>query len=84
MKLVCVAVFDSASQAYGRPFFVQSRGVAVRSFTDEVRRVDPNNDLNKHPEDFTLVHLGTFDDSNGSFDSNLETLLRGKDAVSEV
>ena len=81
MKIEIVAMYDSAAQMFGRPFFVQSTGMAVRSFGDEIKRNDPQNDLFKHPEDFTLYHLGSFDDSMGVFDLPASPILlvRGKD-----
>lgn len=81
MKIEIVAMYDSASQMFGRPFFVQAVGMAIRSFGDEVKREDAQNDLFKHPEDFTLYHLATFDDSMGSFDVPAAPVLlvRGKD-----
>lgn len=81
MRIEIVAIYDSASQMFGRPFFVQVTGMAVRSFGDEVKRADAQNDLYKHPEDFSLYHLGTFDDSIGSFvlPSAPVLLVRGKD-----
>lgn len=87
MILIVCAVHDSAINAFGRPFFVNAKGQALRSFRDEVLRVDPANDLNKHPSDFTLYALGEFDDSVGRFHSETgpELLIRGKDvkALSE-
>lgn len=68
MVLTIVSIFDSATQAYSRPVFVQSTGVAIRSFTDEVNRDDPNNEMKRHPADFSLFHLGSFDDSTGVFE----------------
>ncbi len=67
MKLVLCSVKDRASDAFGRPMFVPSIGVAIRSFSDEVNRSDTDNQLFNHPDDFDLFDLGTFDDSNGSF-----------------
>lgn len=67
MKLVLCSVKDRAADAYGRPMFVPSVGVAIRSFSDEVNRDDPDNQLNKHPDDFDLYELGEFDDNTGLF-----------------
>lgn len=64
-----VAVFDSASGLYGTPFNVPSIGVATRSFQDEVRRGGDDNQMSKHPGDFSLFTLGTFDDQTGRFES---------------
>jgi hypothetical protein len=68
MKLVLCTVKDRAADAFGRPMFVPSVGVAIRSFSDEVNRDDPENQLNRHPDDFDLYELGEFDDNTGLFD----------------
>lgn len=82
MQYVVVSVFDLAVGAYGRPAFVVSKGVAVRSFQDEVRRVAPENQMNTHPGDFCLQFLGFFDDSCGRFVQNdPEILCRGADCL---
>ena len=67
MKLVLCSVKDRAADAFGRPMFVPSIGVAIRSFSDEVNRNDPENQLNNHPDDFDLYELGEFDDNTGLF-----------------
>lgn len=67
MIYTIVSVFDRAAQAFGRPVYTNSKGLAVRSFTDEVNRPDRENQMNTHPEDFDLFLLGTFDDSNGLY-----------------
>lgn len=80
MILVIVSVKDTAAQAFGRPIFVPSTAVAVRSFRDEVNRKDSNEDMAKHPEDFELYELGSFDDSDGVISVNEPRLVaRAKD-----
>lgn len=80
MNLQICAVYDSAAEVFGRPFFVPSTGVAIRSFRDEIN--NPDSAMCKHPDDYTLYNLGRFDDSMGGFDVHTpEALLRGKDAV---
>lgn len=59
------SIRDSAADAYGRPFFMSSVGIAIRSFTDEVNRADKENQIYMHPEDFDLFELGEFDDETG-------------------
>lgn len=82
MNLLIVSVRDGASGAFGRPFFVVARGQAIRSFQDEVNRQAQDNDLNKHPEDFDLYCLGSFDDNSGHLTAQQpELLIRGKDAL---
>lgn len=79
MKLVIVSVFDRAAQAYGRPVFVHTRGLAVRSFRDEVTRSAADNDMFKHAEDYDLYVLGEFDDATGIMSGAPEMIIRGKD-----
>jgi hypothetical protein len=67
MKMVICSIRDSAADAYGRPFFLPSVGVAIRSFTDEVNRPAEDNQIYQHPEDFDLFELGEFDDVTGRF-----------------
>lgn len=68
MIMCMCSIKDSAADAYGRPFFLPSIGVAIRSFTDEVNRAAEDNQIYQHPEDFDLFELGSFDDSTGKFD----------------
>lgn len=65
MITIIVSLKDTAAQAFGRPIFVPTAAVAVRSVRDEVNRFDSTDDLAKHSDDFELYELGEFDDSNG-------------------
>lgn len=67
MVLTVLALYDRAAATYGRPFFTASVGVGIRSFTDEVNNANPDNQLYKHPQDFDLYSLGSFDDSSATF-----------------
>lgn len=64
MNVIC-SVRDRAADAYGRPLFVPSVGVAIRSFSDEVNREAADNQMFHHSIDFDLYQLGTFDDNSG-------------------
>jgi hypothetical protein len=68
MKLILCSVKDRAADAYGRPMFVPSSGVAIRSFSDEVNRSADDNQLYNHPDDFDLYEFGIFDDNSGIFE----------------
>lgn len=65
MRLVVVAVFDAAVQAFMTPIFVQAKGQAIRSFGDAV--ADPQSPMSKHPTDYRLQFLGEWDDQTGEF-----------------
>lgn len=66
MKLVVCAVKDRAVNAYNRPIFVPTVGVAIRSFNDEANRKD--SEMNNHPEDYDLYELGSWDDETGIYE----------------
>ena len=61
MQFQIFAIHDSKAQAYFAPFFLPTAAMAVRVFSDMAN--DVNNNVGKHPEDFTLFHLGEWDDS---------------------
>jgi len=67
MKLTLCTVKDRAADAYGRPMFVPSTGVAIRSFSDEINRQAEDNQMYNHSDDFDLYELGEFDDNTGLF-----------------
>ena len=67
MMLQVVAVKDRAADAFMRPFFVPTIGMAVRSFQDEVNRQSADNAMFAHPEDYDLYSLGQFDEEAGTF-----------------
>lgn len=83
MKQFVVSVKDRAAEIFNRPFFVPHRNVAVRDFTDEVNRSAPDNQLNKHPDDFDLYLLGSFDDNTGMFEMEPApvVIVRAKDVL---
>lgn len=86
MKRDVCSVFDLASQLFGQPIFVTGVGVAIRSFTDEVNKKGEDNVLARHPEDYELFHLGTFDDERGTFEPladgiGPQRLVRAKDLL---
>ena len=81
--LFACAVRDEALQAFNRPFFVNALGFAVRSFEDEVNRKGEDNAMSKHPKDFSLWHVGSYDEDTGRL-SALDVPVRLCDAGSVV
>lgn len=65
MFLKIFTVYDSKTEAYMQPQFMQSTGQALRAFEDAVN--DESHPFHKHAADFTLFELGTFDDQTGTF-----------------
>lgn len=57
------SIFDGKAEAYMQPFFVQAIGVAKREFGNLVN--DPSHPIGKHPEDYTLFVVGTWEEMEG-------------------
>lgn len=60
MKLEIFAVYDSKAQAYLPPFFLPMLGQATRIFQNCAN--DTTHAFGANPGDYTLFHLGDFDD----------------------
>lgn len=67
MQQLIIAVRDRQLNAFMRPFTAQTAGQAIRSFRDEINR--PDSELNRHPEDYELYRLGTFNEQTGEIKS---------------
>ena len=63
MKQRIYTIYDSKAEAYLRPFFTTTKGLALRSFVDESNK--PGTSLNQYPSDYTLFEIGTFEDQTG-------------------
>lgn len=81
MKLIVCSVFDGAASLFGKPIFVAAAGIAIRSFTDEVNNRD--SEFGKHPGDYELYALGSFDDNTGAFSGEAVRLVRGVDVLTK-
>lgn len=66
MKMNIYGIFDRAIAAYGRPFFMQTDGQAIRAFHDDA--VSAESVVSKHPEDYSLYIIGIFDDQAGEIE----------------
>lgn len=64
MEQIIYSIFDDKAVMYCRPFFLQSVGLALRSFADICK--DRESQIAHHPADFKLYKLGTFNDNTGS------------------
>lgn len=63
MKLKVYAIYDQKAEGYLQPFFLQSKGLAVRQFQNFI--ADSNTPIHKYPQDFTLFELGEYTDHDG-------------------
>lgn len=63
MTLQVFSIRDTKAEAYMRPFFLQTKGLALRTFIELAN--NQGEDMHKHAGDYHLFHIGTYDDSTG-------------------
>lgn len=64
LKVFCI--YDSKAESYLVPFFMRSKGEAIRAITTHVN--DAEHNFSKFAEDFALFELGSWDDDSAKFD----------------
>jgi len=62
MKHKIFSIRDIKADAFITPFFLHTTEMAKRGFVDAAS--NPDSMFHKHPEDFALYEIGTFDDQN--------------------
>lgn len=65
MKLNAYSIFDRKALQYNAPFYQSTDGAAVRSLSDLVN--DQNTTVGRHPSDFVLYCVGSYDDQSAIF-----------------
>lgn len=63
MILNAFSLFDTKAQFFLTPWFMQAPGQAIRAAMDLGR--DPTTVIGRHPSDYVLFRVGTFEDSTG-------------------
>lgn len=63
MMMVACSLFDTKAGIYGPPIFVAHEAIAVRSVQETAQ--DRRTLLARHPADFSLLVIGTYDDATG-------------------
>jgi hypothetical protein len=69
MQRKMYSIYDAKVKAYNTPFYAINDGEAQRMFADNVNADKANNTIARHPSDFTLFNVGTFDDEKGTVTS---------------
>lgn len=65
MILQAFSVFDSKAELFVQPFFSPTIATACREFGEACNNTDQN--FHKHSGDYTLFHIGHFDQNSGTF-----------------
>lgn len=72
-----VSLYDRATEAYGPIMTVPTRAVALREFRQACN--DNTSPISKHPTDYELYQLATYDDQTGEIITAHEMLARAED-----
>lgn len=72
MKIGIYAIRDAKTEIFSQPMYFVTPGVAIRTFGDEVE--NSNSNLSKHPEDYAMFKIGTFDDNTGAIEQEPQPL----------
>lgn len=56
-------VYDVQAETFGQPFFMQSEGIALRSFHEAA--LNPESEISKYPDDYVLYAIGEYNDDTG-------------------
>lgn len=83
MKLKIYSIYDRGTEAYMRPWYAQADNAAIRAFIDT--GLDATHEIARHPEDYTLMRIGVFDDNSGEITPEIpKKLLTGLEAIAEA
>lgn len=66
-------VFDTAAEAFLRPFFAETEGMAKRAFSEAINSPDGESSFFKHFQDYSLFLVGWFDDQSGEITAEKPT-----------
>jgi len=73
MKYHIFTIYDSKAKAYLVPFFLHQDGMALRVFADCVN--DTTHQFGKHPEDYILFNIGSWEDDKAIFKTTIPMAL---------
>lgn len=75
------SIFDNKALIFNVPWFQPTHGAATRILADLAN--DPTTNIGRHPGDYVLYQIGTYDDAKGIM-TPLSPLVHVMDAISLV
>lgn len=66
-KINVYCIYDSKVKVFEKPIYLRNHGEALRELEDAAN--DEKSKISMYPEDFSLMHLGTYDDEKGVFEN---------------
>jgi len=77
------SVYDSKAEQYSNPIVLRTDGEARRQFG--ILAADHQTEIGRHPEDFTLFRIATWDPENGRITPEVGTcIMKAIEATKEV
>ena len=73
MKLMMFTIYDTKAESYCVPFYFSTTGQCLRAIQDSLH--DDKLMYSKHPGDYVLYVLGTFDDENSFIHLDVKGLV---------
>lgn len=65
MQYNLFSIYDEVTELYNLPFAAVNEREAIRNLT--LAAQDPNSSLNRSSEDYSLYHVGVYDDQNATY-----------------
>lgn len=82
MKYKVYSIYDVQAEIFQRPIFAVAEGEALRAFIDIAGSAE--HAISKHPADYSLFYVGTWNDSNGEMiDDVSKCVLTGIEAYQQ-
>ena len=82
MKINIYAVYDAKAEAYGKPLFFNTDGLAKRSFYEACEH--PESEFKKYPMVYSLFHIGIYDDDSAEIVTKVpKQLYTANEAVNQ-
>lgn len=90
MKYNLFTIYDEVTEVYNLPFAAINEREAIRNVT--LAAQDPNSSLNRSAEDYSLYHVGTYDDQTAIYENiqpvrlvvRISTLIRTQAVINEI
>lgn len=73
MTKTIASIYDTKAEAWSTPLFFNSNAEAIRTFSDVVNNAETQ--YGRHPEDYILFNIGTFDEQTGEIVGGLQVSL---------
>jgi len=78
-------IVDAVSEKAGNIFTTETIGEAERQFHDALKNSQPGSLFNTHPEDFSLILLGEFDEKTYEIvNTDAQKIAKGKSSETKV